>query len=287
MKLLFVIALTSFLVLLFLPMGNDKAAAETSGSFLLKEGIPPLGANDPTCQPDETHPKPIVLVPGTFESMSQNWSSLAPALKTKGYCVYSLNYGFTTSGHSTGPIEDSAEELNIFIDQVLQHTGAEEVSIVGHSQGGMMPRYYLKFLGGEKKVDDLVGLVPSNHGTDGLAGFSYITGAAAELLTECMACRQQLTGSEFLTHLNQGDETPGQVSYTNVTTRKDQVVVPYTSAFLKESSQVTNITIQDYFPLDLVGHQFIAQDPLAFKFVFDALAYEGPADPERAVSHFK
>ena len=40
------------------------------------------------------------------------------------------------------------------------------MSLVGHSQGGMMPRYYLKFLGGVGKVDDLVGLVPSNHGTD-------------------------------------------------------------------------------------------------------------------------
>ena len=37
--------------------------------------------------------------------------------------------------------------------------------MVGHSQGGMMPRYYIKFLGGADKVDDLVGLAPSNHGT--------------------------------------------------------------------------------------------------------------------------
>ncbi len=37
--------------------------------------------------------------------------------------------------------------------------------MVGHSQGGMMPRYYMKFLGGAAKVNKLVGLVPSNHGT--------------------------------------------------------------------------------------------------------------------------
>ena len=37
--------------------------------------------------------------------------------------------------------------------------------MVGHSQGGMMPRYYLKFLGGTAFVDDLVGMAPSNHGT--------------------------------------------------------------------------------------------------------------------------
>ena len=30
----------------------------------------------------------------------------------------------------------------------------------------MMPRYYLKFLGGAAKVHTLVGLAPSNHGTD-------------------------------------------------------------------------------------------------------------------------
>ncbi|MCA0984316.1 alpha/beta fold hydrolase [Halobacillus yeomjeoni] len=285
MKRLFVMALTSFLVLFFIPM--DKSGAESSGDFMLKEGVPPVGANNPSCQPDESHPTPVVLVPGTFESMSENWSSLSPALKAEGYCVYALNYGVTTAGYSTGPIEDSAMELKVFIDNVLEHTGAEKVSLVGHSQGGMMPRYYLKFLDGKKKVDDLIGLVPSNHGTDGVGGFSSLTGTGAGLLTECTACRQQLTGSEFLTNLNQGDETPGDVSYTNVTTIYDEVVVPYTSAFLEESKQVSNITLQDYFPNDPVEHQFIAFDPNAYEFVFDALAYEGPADPVRAVSSIR
>ena len=41
----------------------------------------------------------------------------------------------------------------------------EGLDLVGHSQGGMMPRYYVKNLGGAAKVDDLIGLSPSNHGT--------------------------------------------------------------------------------------------------------------------------
>ncbi len=64
--------------------------------------------------------------------------------------------------------------------------------MVGHSQGGMMPRYYLKFLGGASKVDDLVGLAPSNHGTSNplllTPGLNYL----------CPSCLQQKTGSTFL-----------------------------------------------------------------------------------------
>ncbi len=48
---------------------------------------------------------------------------------------------------------------------MLAATGAKKVDLVGHSQGGMMPRYYIKNLGGASKVDTLVGLAPSNHGT--------------------------------------------------------------------------------------------------------------------------
>lgn len=230
----------------------------------------------------------MVLVPGTFESMERNWVNLSPALVDKGYCVYALNYGFTTGGgYATGRIQDSAKELKVFINNVLELTGAKKVSIVGHSQGGMMPRYYVKFLGGDKKVDDLIGLVPSNHGTSvsqtpETQGSSEAPSGAAT----CTACDQQSAGSAFLRKLNRGDETPGKVSYTVVTTKKDEVVVPYTSAFLEgPKSQVRNIVIQHYYPADQIDHQFIAQDPNAFNFVYDALAHEGPAKPERAVEN--
>lgn len=285
MKNLFMFGLSFLLTLTFFPLGSSKTLAETTGDFLLKEGLPPLGANDPSCQPDASHPEPIVLVPGTFETMDRNWVDLAPLLKAKGYCVYSLNYGYSSAGYATGPIEDSAMELKIFIDNVLEHTGAKKVSLVGHSQGGMMPRYYIKFLGGDKKVNNLIGLVPSNHGTKGFAGLD-ISWNVSDMIS-CTACMQQQTGSNFLEKLNQGDETPGQVSYTVVATRNDEFVVPYTSSFLSETQQVTNITLQDYYPLDQIEHQFITYDLNAFNFVFDALAHEGPADPERAVALFK
>ena len=105
---------------------------------------------------------------------------------------------------------------------MLDATGALEVSLVGHSQGGMVPRYYLKFLGGAAKVDDLVGLAPSNHGT-------YSSVLLAPSAAFCHSCTQQAADSPFLAALNAGDETPGEVSHTNVVTRHDLVVNPYRS----------------------------------------------------------
>jgi triacylglycerol lipase len=264
-----------------------NAAEGSSGDFLAEEGMPPPGANDSSCMPSAEHSEPVILVPGTFETMERNFINLAPALKEKGYCVFSLNYGYTGAVPASGAIEDSAAELKTFIDNVLELTGAQKVSIVGHSQGGMMPRYYMKFLGGKSKVEDLIGLVPSNHGTTGVAGLTELTSTGADVAS-CTACQQQAAGSDFLTNLNTGSETPGDVSYTVVTTRNDEIVVPYSSAFLEGPyEKIKNITIQDYYPYDQIEHQNIAQDPLAFNFVFDALDHEGPADPERAVALFK
>lgn len=263
----------------FINLGSTSYAA-SNGDFLKEEGPPPPGANDPNCRPSEEHPEPVILVPGTFESMQLNWSKLAPLLAKKGYCVYALNYGVTRAGFSTGPIEESAEELKTFIDNVLELTGAEKVSIVGHSQGGMMPRYYIKYLGGKEKVEDLIGLAPSNHGTKGVLGLEPIMIIPG--LLGCTACDQQQIGSDFLKDLNEGDETPGDVSYTVVTTKYDEIVVPYTSAFLDgPADQVTNITIQDYVPTDIAAHIGIAYDPHAFEYVYDALEHDGPANIER------
>jgi triacylglycerol lipase len=143
--------------------------------------------------------------------------------------------------------------------------------MVGHSQGGMMPRYYIKFLGGKELVDDLIGLVPSNHGTT-----TPLAGPAGVV---CPACTEQIAGSAFLTNLNAGDETPGNASYTVVTTRYDEVVTPYTSAYLAPGSRTTNVTLQDRCPLDITEHLGIIYDPPALQWVKNALGRPGPADP--------
>jgi triacylglycerol lipase len=231
-------------------------------------GIPPPGANDWTCAPSAQRPDPVVLVHGTFADMTVSWNLISPALKLDGYCVFALDYG----NRGTGPIEESAAELGAFVDRVRAATGAARVSLVGHSQGGMMPRHYIKFLGGKDKVDDLIGLVPSNHGTD-----TPLAPVAGDL--GCVSCDQQAAGSSFLVNLNAGDETPGSPSYTQVTTRNDEVVTPYRSAYLSAGPRTTNVTVQDRCALDLTDHLGIIYDPVALQWVKDALGRPGPADP--------
>jgi triacylglycerol esterase/lipase EstA (alpha/beta hydrolase family) len=246
-------------------------------SHLSPTAAPP-GANNFSCQPSAAHPRPVILVHGTFADMSDSWQALSPLLVNNGYCVFALNYGsYDGSGgigvYATGDIAQSAAELSTFVNRVLSATGANKVDLVGHSQGGMMPRYYLKFLGGAAKVNTLVGLAPSNHGTtlEGLFTLAnYFPGASAFVGTLCPACEQQDAGSAFLTNLNAGGDTVPGVNYTVVESTNDEVVTPYTSAFLT-GPNVTNILLQNQCVLDQGEHLSMPYDHIADADVLNAL----------------
>lgn len=234
-------------------------------------GVPPAGANDWSCAPSVERPHPAVIVHGTFGDQKSGLDNLSLSLKQDGYCVYALDYGH----RGTGPIEESAAELDAFVDRVLASTGAARAQLVGHSQGGMMPRYYIKHLGGDGLVEDLVGLAPSNHGTTNAGAMS--SGDS------CVACGQQAAGSAFLTELNTPDETPGDVDYTQVVTRYDEVVTPYTSGFLAADPRSTDITLQDRCAAEPTEHLGIPSSPQAIAWVLDAFGREGPADPSAPI----
>lgn len=241
------------------------------------EPPPPPGANPSSCHPSAQHPYPVILVHGTFENRLDNWAELSPELASLGYCVYALDYGANqyTAGFFYGlaHVAASAGQFANYVQQVLAATGASQVDIVGHSQGGMMPRYYLKFLRGANYVHALIGLAPSNHGTtvDGIGSLAQQTGFAQAFLPgRCDSCYDQLAGSPFMTTLNSGGDTVPGVQYTVIETRYDEVVTPYTSAFLK-GPNVTNILVQNQCPLDVSDHIGLASDPVALHDVRNAL----------------
>jgi triacylglycerol esterase/lipase EstA (alpha/beta hydrolase family) len=51
------------------------------------------------------------------------------------------------------------------VEALLKATGATKVDILAHSMGSLNSRWYIKFLGGETKVDDWVSFGGPNHGT--------------------------------------------------------------------------------------------------------------------------
>ncbi|MGW4984720.1 esterase/lipase family protein [Streptomyces mirabilis] len=238
---------------------------------------PSSGWNDYSCKPSATHPRPVVLVHGTFANSIDNWLAFAPYLVNRGYCVFSLDYGQLPGVplfNALGPIDKSAEQLQVFVDKVLTATGAAKADLVGHSQGGLMPRYYLKFLGGAATVNTFVGIAPDNHGTnlDGLTNLlPYFPGAEDLLSAATPALADQIVGSAFLTKLNAGGDTVPGVHYTVIATKYDEVVTPYRSQFLT-GSDVHNVLLQDLCPVDLSEHAAIGLlDRIAFHEAANAL----------------
>lgn len=288
LKLKFVTLIVS-LLLVSMPVAASAQTAESKPlpvrySFLdaLVNGVKhgagaPPGSNDWNCKPSAAHPRPVVLVHATFVTRGINWNALSPLLKNEGYCVYALNYGGAPMLGllaAYGPVETSAVELSDFIDEVLASTGASEVDIVGHSQGGMMPRYYIKNLGGADKVANLVGLAPSNHGSDftGVGNLmSLVPGFNAAITAQFPAWSQQTAGSDFIAELNSGGETDPGVDYTVIQTKYDELVTPWRSSFLAPAPNVENLTVQDYCWMDFSEHLSIAYDHVALRLVLNSL----------------
>ncbi|MFF8914489.1 esterase/lipase family protein [Streptomyces sp. NPDC015032] len=252
------------------PTATAAAAAPTAATTS-------RGWNDYSCKPSAAHPRPVVLVHGTFGNSIDNWLLLAPYLVGRGYCVYSLDYGQLPGVpvfNGLGPIDRSAGQLAAFVDEVLASTGTSEVDIVGHSQGGMMPNYYLKFLGGAAKVNAMIGLAPDNHGTT-LLGLTkllpYFPGVEDLLNASTPGLADQVAGSPFITKLNAGGDTVPGVRYTVIATRYDEVVTPYRTQFLN-GPNVRNVLLQDLCPVDLSEHVAIGTvDRIAYHEVANAL----------------
>ncbi len=247
----------------------------------------PPGANDWSCRPDPAHPRPVVLVHGGLTNMVQSWLLLSPVLVDAGYCVFALNHGGMPDSAATGRyglagVAESAAQLDAFIDRVLAATGADEVDLVGHSLGGLVPRYLLKYLGGADRVDTFVGLAPSNHGSD----LSLITSGrplAPELVAQCPVCLEQVAGSALLTQLNADGETVPGVAYTMIATERDLLVTPIESAFL-DGPGVTNLTVQQLCPRRAVDHNTILFDPVVHNLVLNALNPAAAVPPDCNVS---
>ena len=207
---------------------------------------------------------PVIVVNGLF-GVGFAYEPLVARLRANGFRVW--DFELPTLG--TQDIRLSAQALNAFADAVRTQTGAAKVDLVGHSEGGLVSRAYVKYYGGAAEVDSLVTLGTPNYGTVAANIVRLFTLGTCVGIT---ACEQMTIGSSFLANLNAGDDSVGNVAYTNIATVMDELVQPYTSSFLNAADgNITNRALQSQCFVRIVGHLGLIVDGAVYSGVEDAL----------------
>lgn len=231
----------------------------------------PSGVNRWDCVPAEGKSN-VVLVHGTFSSTIYSYGALAPRLANQGYCVYAQDYGSHEPGvlfKATRGVDTSAREVSDFIDEVLQKTGTQKVDLIGHSQGGLLGFYYLKKLGGSKKVKHFVALAPSLRGTQ------IAKTPNRNDVSYCLACADQHPQSALIKDLHKTPVAMNGVKYSIIATQNDLVVVPVDSQFLREPG-VQNLLLQDFYPDNRSSHSGMLYNEDSLNMILKTL--EGKTD---------
>ena len=219
--------------------------------------------------------EPVLLVHGTFTNADENWSwNYRVALPADGYdvCWVTLPY------RSLGDIQVASEYVVHAVRTIKANSG-RKVDIIGHSQGGLEPRWALRWWPSLlKKVDDVVTLATPNHGTI----------VSDPISPSCPACWQMKTTSNFIAALNSLDETPGTgiaaPSYTALYSITDELVQPVAPTPTAALDGASNVLVNgpEVCPGRPVDHVGFAYDKVVYDLTRDALDHPGPAVPARA-----
>ncbi|MBF4161289.1 esterase/lipase family protein [Nocardioides acrostichi] len=233
-----------------------------------------------TCDGDlsSSSKTPVLLVPGTTLTPAINFSwNYEKVFSAQGrpWCAVTL------PNHAMSDIQVAGEYVARAIRTTYAQAG-RRIDVLGFSQGGMVPRWALKYWPDTRAmVDDLVGLDPSNHGTLDAHPICALPGGCAP------AFWQQRTGSDFLTALNDGPETWAGISYTQIYTATDEVVVPNvdpaaSSALHTGAGAISNVMVQSICPVHVSEHLSMGtSDPVGYALALDAFDHAGPAKASR------
>ncbi|WP_296204383.1 triacylglycerol lipase [uncultured Corynebacterium sp.] len=256
-------------------MAVSNEEVDSAGSNSTVDSLP-LGArlkprgifeDDWTARPSPDRPWPIILLHGTADSKGI-WQILGGELREDGWAVFAPDYGT----RATGLLPESAVQVGAYIDAVLTMTGAEKVIIAGHSQGGLLARYWMRVLGGASKVRHLISIGAPNHGTTegGIISPLMASKRNDSIMKSIIqsffgdAGQQQIVGSGILSAVNAGGDLDEGVTYTCIATRHDAVVVPPETCFLSPSKvkdgTVRNIYVQDFDSRAVVLHHDLPVD---------------------------
>ncbi|WP_405502944.1 lipase family alpha/beta hydrolase [Streptomyces anulatus] len=185
---------------------------------------------------------PVVLLHGFIDNRSA-FVVLRRALTRHGHRhLESLNYSPLTRD-----IRSAAELLGLHVEEICARTGHRRVDIVGHSLGGLIARYYVQRLGGDRRVRTLVTLGTPHGGT------AVAPGAGIHPIV-----RQMRGGSSVIEELR--TPAPGcRTRFVSFWSELDQVMVPVETACVDHPDlDALNVRVTGIGHLALPVHPTVA-----------------------------
>lgn len=208
--------------------------------------------------------RPIVLVAG----MTQTEDTVAPlvaALRAKQFDVSV----FVPANDGLDDIAGYAKALAPVVEAVRRKSNAAKVDLIGHSEGGVTARRYVKDQREGAPVQNLISLGSPQQGTD--LGVMNAVLRALGIAYLSKGLEQMITGSDFLEELNGADATPGDIRYVTIGTREDIVTQPVAHAGIPGAE---NLDMQAECPERKVGHFGLFEDGWVLQVITSVLAGE-------------
>lgn len=156
----------------------------------------------------------VLLVHGILGQRHLYWNLFRRRLQDEGFAVEEVSLPYSL----LGDVRVAAQRLADAVDAAAPDGG--QVDLVCHSAGGIVARYYLKFLGGAKRVGHVVFLGSPHQGTY----FSYV-------LPVLRIAAQVRPGADLLREL--GEDIPKGVRATNFWSPVDGVIIPAQNSILR------------------------------------------------------
>ncbi|MBL9037408.1 MAG: alpha/beta fold hydrolase [Archangium sp.] len=177
--------------------------------------------------------RPVLLLYG-FMSTRRVFDILEHRLRRDGFGVWSINLGGMMEAFNTRGIDSLAERVRDKIDRLYERFPTMgPLSIVGHSKGGLIGAYYVKRLGGDRRVKSLVTMgTPFNGSPSAYFG----------ILSHGLVSRsiwQMTPMSPFIRRLAMG-AFPAEVQLTSIYSKGDRVN-PFPTCILEATPGVDNV----------------------------------------------
>ena len=190
-------------------MARFKAAGDETG---------PMAKRTPT------RPTPVLLVHGILGQRHVYWNLFRRRLATDGFRVHEVVLPY----YMLGDIRIAARFLADKVEATLAGDNVDKVDLVCHSAGGLVARYYLKYLKGDRHVAHAITLGTPHQGTY----TAYVLGLPFGIL------KQTRPGSHLLTEVNGPGAVPPHVRITSFWSPVDGIVLPPENAILAGAHNV-------------------------------------------------